>query len=200
MLKINEIFYSVQGEGAHTGMPVTFIRLSGCNLSCPWCDTKYARKMNYSMTEKVVVGEVLKYPAYYNSMTKSKRRNVVITGGEPFKQDIRKLLYELHLAGCYNCIETNGTYKLDWSHLVNLDWLTVSPKPNSKFVQKFGNELKLVYTGQSIKELKKYLKLDFDYFYLQPCSCKNTEKVIKIIKNNPKWRLSVQCQKILNIK
>jgi len=184
-MKLNEIFYSIQGEGFWTGTPAIFIRFAGCNLNCNFCDTDFAFKFDI-MPSKLL-----------NNISSYKSKHIILTGGEPALQlDINKKGYsefirKLREAGYFVHIETNGTTKLP----NNLDWITVSPKENWKIKQ--GNELKIVYVGQN---LEPYLNSDFEYYYLQPCSMNNIEKCIKLVKENPIWKLSMQTQKILKIK
>ena len=112
MRKINEIFYSLQGEGYHTGTPAIFVRFSGCNLKCDFCDTQHEEgKM---MTDDEIIAEVKKYPAV----------TVVLTGGEPSLWIDDELIDRLHQAGKYVTIETNGTRPLPAA----IDWVTCSPK------------------------------------------------------------------------
>ena len=110
MRKINEIFYSLQGEGYHTGTPAVFIRFSGCNLKCPFCDTQH--EDGILMSDEDIVTEVSKYPA----------ATVILTGGEPSLWIDREFVDCLHQAGKYVCIETNGTRLLP----DNIDWVTCS--------------------------------------------------------------------------
>lgn len=112
--KLSEIFYSVQGEGLLQGLPMVFIRLSGCNLNCRFCDTKYALK-NGKETELIKILRELK---------KHKCKRVCITGGEPFLQNLKPLVKSLKGKNYWIAAETNGTI---WQNLT-LDWLTVSPK------------------------------------------------------------------------
>jgi len=114
-MKINEIFYSIQGEGPQVGMPTWFIRTTGCNLSCDFCDTKYALKKGKEMSIKDIKKE-----------TNNGCKNVVITGGEPLLQDdLLDLLKSMSDRKCY--VETNGTiYK---STLIGMATFIVSPKP-----------------------------------------------------------------------
>lgn len=116
MRKINEIFYSLQGEGFHTGTPAVFIRLSGCNLKCPFCDTQHEEGV--LMTDEEIMAEVGKYPAMM----------VILTGGEPSLWIDREFVDRLHRMGKYVCIETNGTHELP----DNIDWVTCSPKRGAK--------------------------------------------------------------------
>ena len=112
MRKINEIFYSLQGEGYHTGTPAVFIRFSGCNLKCDFCDTRHEE--GEMMTDEDIVNEIGKYPAVM----------VILTGGEPSLWIDDAFIDLLHRAGKYVCIETNGTKPLP----VAIDWVTCSPK------------------------------------------------------------------------
>ncbi|MDE5710447.1 MAG: 7-carboxy-7-deazaguanine synthase QueE, partial [Bacteroides sp.] len=112
MRKINEIFYSLQGEGYHTGTPAVFVRFSGCNLKCPFCDTQHEE--GTQMSDDEILEEVGKYPA----------TTVILTGGEPSLWIDRGFIELLHRAGKYVCIETNGTRLLP----DNIDWVTCSPK------------------------------------------------------------------------
>lgn len=111
-MKINEIFYSLQGEGYWTGTPAVFVRLSGCNLRCSFCDTSHEN--GTQRKEEDIVAEVAKYPAHH----------VVITGGEPSLFLTHSLVEALHQAGKFVAVETNGTHPLP----DNVDWVTLSPK------------------------------------------------------------------------
>ena len=106
MKKINEIFYSLQGEGYHTGIPAIFVRFSGCNMKCSFCDTLH--EDGIMMSDEEIISEVVKYPA---SM-------VVLTGGEPGLWIDESLVDALHNEGKYVCVETNGTCVLPG----NVDW------------------------------------------------------------------------------
>ena len=180
MRKINEIFYSLQGEGFHTGTPAVFVRFSGCNLKCPFCDTLHeAGKM---MTDGQILAEVMKYPAHM----------VILTGGEPGLFVDEALVQVLHDSGKYVCIETNGTQVLPES----IDWVTCSPKEGAEVVLKRIDEVKVVYTGQ---DLKPYAAMKASHHYLQPCSCQNTEQVVDYILAHPSWSLSLQTHKLIAI-
>lgn len=181
--KINEIFYSIQGEGYRTGTPVIFIRFSGCNLNCSFCDTQHLKYKEYNIEE--ILNELKKYPC----------KNIVLTGGEPMLQLDHDLIIALKTENYILQIETNGTID-DYEILRLIDFITVSPKEKWKLT--YGNELKLVYQNQQLK--KYYLDTNFEYYYLQPCSMKNISETIKAIKENPKWKLSLQTQKLINIK
>lgn len=116
MRRINEIFYSLQGEGYHTGIPAVFVRFSGCNLRCPFCDTQHEE--GTLMSDEDIVMEVAKYSTQV----------VILTGGEPGLWIDEKLVDALHHEGKYVCIETNGTCLLP----ENIDWVTCSPKEGAK--------------------------------------------------------------------
>lgn len=181
MKKVNEIFYSIQGEGYHTGTPAVFVRFSGCNLKCPFCDTQH--EDGILMSDEEILSEVGKYPAVM----------VILTGGEPSLWIDREFVDRLHRIGKYVCIETNGTRSLP----DNIDWVTCSPKEESNAIVVNPHEIKVVYTGQ---DLSTYEEMTAAVYYLQPCSCQNTEEVIDYIKEHPKWKLSLQTQKILNVR
>lgn len=181
MKKINEIFYSLQGEGYHTGTPAVFVRFSGCNLKCGFCDT--AHEDGHLMSDKEIVEEVCKYPC----------RTVVLTGGEPGLWVDKELTGLLHQAGKYICIETNGTCELP----EDIDWVTCSPKENAPLRLRHADEVKVVYTGQDVTP---YLRIPARQHFLQPCSCMNTEEVISYILEHPQWRLSLQTHKLTNIR
>ena len=151
--KINEIFYSLQGEGYHTGTPAVFVRFSGCNLHCDFCDTRHEE--GTPMTDDDILARVEQYPA----------RMVVLTGGEPALWIDDALVERLHRAGRYVCIETNGTRPL--------------------------------YQGQ---DLRPYEGLPARHFFLQPCSCQNTQETVRCVMQHPRWRLSLQTHKLIDIR
>ena len=148
MRKINEIFYSLQGEGYHTGTPAVFVRFSGCNLKCSFCDTQHEE--GTLMTDDEIIAEVSKYPA----------ATVILTGGEPSLWIDDALVDRLHEAGKYVCIETNGTRPLPAS----IDWVTCSPKQGARLAITRMDEVKVVYEGQDISI---YERLSSEHFFLQ---------------------------------
>lgn len=181
MRKINEIFYSLQGEGTHTGTPAVFIRFSGCNLRCDFCDTLHEE--GTLMTDEQILEAIAPYPAH----------TVILTGGEPSLWIDEAFIQRLHEAGKYVCIETNGTRPLP----EGIDWVTCSPKEGAPIVLHHIDEVKVVYVGQ---DLASYATLPAKQHFLQPCSCQNTEEVIRYILDHPEWRLSLQTHKLLNIR
>lgn len=195
-MRVNEIFYSIQGEGMNTGRPAVFIRLSGCNLKCPFCDTVFSEYKE--MTVYDIVDEVNKLSTGC--------RFVVITGGEPTIQDCVQLIDTLHLAGYEVAMESNGTRPAPY----NVNWLTISPKvpfvdtDAAKIRQMRADEVKLVFDGSNNPTDYGIVA---KHYYLQPCDTGDTakneiiiQKCIEYIKLNPKWKLSLQTQKILNVR
>lgn len=186
--KINEIFYSIQGEGRFTGTPAIFIRFAGCNLKCAYCDTDFTQKIK--LTYKELLQEIKKYSC----------KTIILTGGEPTIQNIAPLICELDLRGYDVHVETNGH---DLSKLDDARWITFSPKSTKKNYSRIvWEELKVVYTGQNMEQYEKYLT--YDHNYIQPCDTgkkTNVKECIEFVKNNSKkWRLSLQCQKLINIR
>ncbi len=180
MRKINEIFYSLQGEGFHTGTPALFIRFSGCNLKCSFCDTKHEE--GEWMSDEDIVAKAKECPA----------KMVVLTGGEPSLWIDEAFVEKLHQAGKYVCIETNGTHPIPDS----VDWITCSPKGAPVVLTRI-DEVKVVYTGD--EDVEPYLTLPAQVHFLQPCSCKNTQEVVAYIQEHPQWRLSLQTHKWIGI-
>ena len=141
-MKVNEIFYSLQGEGYYSGTPAVFVRLSGCNLRCPFCDTQH--ESGTVMSEAEVVEAVKRYPATH----------VVVTGGEPSLQLTAGLVDALHAAGRYVAVETNGTHPLP----DNVDWITLSPKSafvaGADVVLTRADEIKVIYDALHDPEMQ----------------------------------------------
>ena len=196
-MRVNEIFYSLQGEGRHAGRAAVFIRLSGCNLKCPFCDTDFSQYRE--MTVEEIVDEVCRLSLDCAF--------VVITGGEPTLQDCTPLIDALHQNNYYVAMESNGTMYAPY----NRDWLTISPKTlfvgtqAAEVKQQRCNELKVVFDGEHDPEA--YNHICAEYFYLQPCdtgdAAKNEaiiQKCVEYIKKNPKWKISLQTQKILKVR
>ncbi|MBQ9185947.1 MAG: radical SAM protein [Bacteroidales bacterium] len=187
MYRINEIFYSLQGEGFWTGTPAVFLRFSGCNLKCPFCDTDFAASQ--PMNEDTIVKNLKETAPSCN--------RIIITGGEPSLQLDDKLVRRLHKEGYFIHIETNGTQELP----EGIDWVTFSPKndwqTSAKTAITRADELKLVYTGQ---DAEHWLDFPATHYFLQPCSGQNTKEVVTYIMSHPHWRLSLQTHKYLNIR
>lgn len=194
MYKVNEIFHSLQGEGYNTGTASVFIRLSGCNLRCAFCDTQHNSGTMMSLPQ--IVEEVMKYPA---------APLIVITGGEPTLQLDKELIEGLHLTGKKIAIETNGTRTVP----AGIDWVTLSPKQGfdggdaQPCILTECDELKVVYLGQ---DLNQYNHINATHRYLQPCYCDDEKKrqqslkdTVEAVLAHPEWRLSLQTHRILNI-
>ena len=181
MNKINEIFVSLQGEGFHTGRASVFVRFAGCNLKCPFCDTKHQDFKE--MSDEEIAEAVCQHTAEW----------VVLTGGEPSLQATEHLVDLLHQCGKQVAIETNGTQKLPQ----NLDWVTLSPKEDSLLKLSKANEVKVVFLGQDVERWKESIQAS--HYFLQPCSCKNTQEVVDYILKHPHWRLSLQTHKYIGI-
>lgn len=194
-MKINEIFYSLQGEGHFTGTPAIFIRLSGCNLKCDFCDTQHQ-----SYTE-ISEEEIIMRIAEYNTA------HIVITGGEPTLQLTASLVEKLHLAGKFVQIETNGAIPLSHELLRSIDWITCSPKYGKLPALQRIDELKVVFDYRNAGELSIFDNIAASQCYLQPCDRNDTiynqtnvASCVKYILEHPKWKLSLQTHKILSIR
>ena len=185
MLKLNEIFYSIQGEGYNTGLPAVFVRLAGCNLACSWCDTDHSLRME--MTEDQIVEEAMRYPT----------RRAILTGGEPTIQDIGPLIDALHYRFFWIAIESNGVLQIP----PGIDWITVSPKSPGQWVC---NELKVVYTGKedlSAYDAVKRAPGGCAYKFLQPCDgMDNVQETVQKVLETRGWRLSLQTHKLIGIR
>lgn len=193
-MKVNEIFYSLQGEGFHSGRAAVFVRLSGCNLKCPFCDTRHEDGMQ--MTDEEVVSRVCSYPATF----------VVVTGGEPSLQLTDHFVEALHAAGRYVAVETNGTRTLPGQ----VDWITLSPKDifvgeAGKVVLDAVDELKVVFDGEHEPPLYDQITVRCGRF-LQPCDCGDATRnaaivgqTVDYIMQHPQWKLSLQMHKIVGI-
>ncbi|MCV6589232.1 MAG: 7-carboxy-7-deazaguanine synthase [Marinobacterium sp.] len=211
MYSVKEIFFSLQGEGAHTGRAALFCRFTGCNLwsgreidrskaVCNFCDTDFVGTDGgnggkfASAAELVARLQQLWQPADDSSG----RPYVIFTGGEPALQLDEALVDACHRCGFEVAIETNGTRPLP----AGIDWICVSPKADSELVITAGNELKLVYPQpQAMPE--RFTALDFEHFFLQPMAgaleAMHTRDTVRYCMQYPRWRLSLQTHKLLGI-
>lgn len=193
---INEIFYSLQGEGYHAGQAATFVRFSGCNLQCPFCDTRHHEGVRMSVDE--IMEAVGRNPS----------RLVVITGGEPSLHIDSALISTLHDAGKYVAIETNGTNPLP----EGIDWVTLSPKSGmteggDRIVIGRADEIKVVNIGQPLDAYFSMPQRAADtIMYLQPCYepdvaryRDNVADTVEKVKQDPRWCLSAQAHRYLCI-
>jgi 7-carboxy-7-deazaguanine synthase (Cx14CxxC type) len=208
---VKEIYYTVQGEGTQTGRPAVFCRFAGCNLwsgreqerenaICQFCDTDFfgvdGPGGGKFETANSLTSAIIK--EWDNNQFTVAKPFVVCTGGEPLLQIDKTLIDEIHTAGFEIAIETNGTIIPP----KGLDWICVSPKSGAELLLKNGDELKLVYPQHGV-EPEQYQDLDFNYFFLQPMDGPrinfNTELSMYYCLKNPRWKVSLQTHKILNL-
>ena len=221
MKRVNDIFYSLQGEGRHTGRAALFVRFAGCNLKCPFCDTDFASY--HELSEDYIMAELVVRCMDLGLM--EEKPMVVLTGGEPTLQVDEDFVDLLHEEDFYVAMESNGILPAPQ----NLDWLTVSPKcphqpppegeasphqpppEGEAFEGKQPDEIKIIFDGESDPEqtLAAYLSrtgFNAPLLYLQPCDTGDvernrliTDRCVEYIKRHPKWRLSLQTHKLIGI-
>ena len=198
--KINEIFESLQGEGLNLGKRTIFIRLSGCNLNCEWCDTDHAdyKKMSLKGINTLI-----------EQVRMSNTKNIIITGGEPTIQDILPLVVFLESKGYWIGLETNGTG--DLTHIRRfIDYIAISPKPGSILHDsaRYAQEIRVVNTYLTLKDIlfldwlpipNKYISVfdnagDFNLVETIELLGEVNERV------DQKWRLNQQFHKLLHIR
>jgi organic radical activating enzyme len=208
LYKLNEIFYSLQGEGFHAGTPALFIRFAGCNLSCPWCDTDHSVKME--LDSQGIVGQMLTHWTRATGIKEPRFCGIIVfTGGEPTLQNLIPFITAIRnspsFSHCKIHLETNGTAKLGiyWDlKQAGLDWVTLSPKSGvgySQAILRTANEIKVVFEKNGWQDNnipEKFFK--HHRAFIQPQSQKY-EEAIQFVLEHPQWRLSVQTQKIMNI-
>ena len=190
-MKINEIFYSLQGEGARVGQPTVFIRLTGCDLSCGFCDTEFASGKEITTDE--LLARVKQYPAKW----------ITWTGGEPMLQLNEGVVSAFRDAGYLQSIETNGGHPVPF----DLDWVVVSPKVAEHVVKRnFPDGVdELRYAWHAGKMSVPQPGVDAAHKFLSPVcdgnaiNATNLKHCIELCKSNPEWKLSVQQHKIWNI-
>lgn len=195
-LPVMEVFYSIQGEGYHSGRAASFIRLGGCDVGCVWCDVKesWEAGAHPSFTSEELLEKVLANPS----------RFVVITGGEPLTYDLTELTRLLHQNGFEIAVETSGAYALsgEW------DWICVSPK-------KFKAPLKEVLAMADELKVVVYNSSDFDWAEESAASCKpkairylqpeysrfdkSAPLIFDYVRSHPAWKLSLQTHKVINV-
>lgn len=190
-MRINEIFYSLQGEGRHAGVPAVFIRFAGCNLACSFCDTNHQAATERTVDQ--IIEAISQFPA----------RRVILTGGEPTLQLTAGFINRLHAEGYVVHVESNGTMPLP----TRVDWLTVSPKKGTEIKATDIDELKVVFDAtETEQELERYHEIPAGEYRLQPCDVKQPEHnaritaaAVKYVKTHPHWSLSLQTHKLIDI-
>jgi 7-carboxy-7-deazaguanine synthase (Cx14CxxC type) len=219
MFAVKEIFYTLQGEGANVGRAAVFCRFAGCNLwtglekdraeaICDFCDTDFVGTDgegggHFHSAQALADAIDAMWPSPSPPAPLPRRgegsRFVVCTGGEPLLQMTAEFVAALHERDFKIAIETNGTRLPP----AGIDWICVSPKANAELTLRQGNELKLIYP-QAGAEPERYAELEFAHFFLQPMDGpereRNTQLAVRYCLAHPKWRLSLQTQKVLGIK
>lgn len=196
LLPLMEEFYTIQGEGFHSGKAAYFIRLGGCDVGCHWCDVKesWNAELHPLTSVETIVANASKYPA----------KTVVVTGGEPLLYNLDLLTRRLKEEGIKTFIETSGAYPLsgEW------DWICLSPKkfkgPMTQ-ISPLAGELKVIVFNKSDFEwAEEHAKLVSDEckLYLQPEWSKAEQMmpvIIEFVKDHPRWEVSLQTHKFMNI-
>ncbi len=205
---VNEIFYTLQGEGRQAGRPAVFCRFAGCNLwsgreadraeaVCRFCDTDFVGTAGpgggrFANAAALAGAVALCWPQ------NAGQKLVVLTGGEPLLQLDTPLIAALHEAGFEIAVETNGTV----APPPGIDWLCVSPKAGAPLAVTGGDELKLVFPQQDAAP-QLFETLAFTHFLLQPMDGPareaNTQSAVQYCLAHPRWRLSLQTHKMLGI-
>lgn len=197
-LRVNEIFYSLQGEGARKGSPNVFVRLAHCNLTCDYCDTEFESYTEWEFND--LINECKRYNC----------PNVLFTGGEPLLQLTEEIVNAFKEAGFYLALETNGTV----TPPKGIDWITVSPKVAEHVIEQhfksaFGGHInELRYLRNKSQGIPRP-KIQADHYFISPefngdppkaDVQENIEHCINLVKQNPSWKLSVQEHKLLKIR
>ncbi|VAV89159.1 7-carboxy-7-deazaguanine synthase [hydrothermal vent metagenome] len=204
---VKEIFYSLQGEGHHTGRPAVFCRFAGCNFwsgrekdraraDCSFCDTDFLGT-NGQNGGKFTSPEGLAEAVRALWQGRGGKPYVICTGGEPLMQLDLPLIRAFQEQGFEVAVESNGSLPCP----LELDWTCISPKRLDKFIQTSGDELKLVFPQDAIRP-EDVAHMDFRHFYLQPldeAGADHTKAAVDYCLNHPQWCLSLQSHKILGI-
>ena len=212
MYTVKEIFYTLQGEGAHAGRPAVFCRFSGCNLwtgreadrhraTCRFCDTDFVGVGpdggRFATADALADAVLARWPESGSGAA----RFVVCTGGEPLLQLDADAVAALHARGFEVAVETNGTQPAP----PGIDWVCVSPKAGAPLRLTSGHELKLVYPQPEPEaQPERFAALAFERFSLQPMDgpavADNMRRAVQYCLDHPQWRLSVQTHKVLGIR
>lgn len=206
---VKEIFYTLQGEGAHAGRAAVFCRFAGCNLwsgrerdradaVCKFCDTEFVGTDGDGGGKFATADDLAEAVSAKWASADATRRFVVCTGGEPLLQLDGALIEALHRRGFTIAIETNGTIAVPGG----VDWVCVSPKANAELMVTRGDEIKVVYPQEVSPEV--YARLEFAHFFVQPMDGPNAreavEAAIRYCAEHPQWRLSLQTHKMIGIR
>jgi 7-carboxy-7-deazaguanine synthase len=195
-LPVMESFLSIQGEGYHQGVLAYFIRLSGCDVGCPWCDVKESWQVEDSQWRDI--GEII------SEIKETEAQTIIVTGGEPLMYDLKPLTNKLHEEGFKIHIETSGAYPLSG----NFDWITLSPKkfkePLNELYSK-ANELKVIVASKKDFEWAEAEALKVKpecHLYLQAewdRKEKQYPRIYYYIAEHPIWKISIQTHKYLGL-
>ena len=196
LLALMEAFYSIQGEGFHTGKAAYFLRIGGCDVGCHWCDVKESWDVNlHPLTE---VDEIIRL------IDETRVDTVVITGGEPLMWNLNLLCNRLRRKGLQVYLETSGAYPVSGE----FDWICLSPKKNQKAfdeIKQLANELKIIVQNKHDLKWAKQQQLEVSTsckLYLQPEWSKR-DKVMSLITDfvmeNTEWQISLQTHKYMNL-
>lgn len=195
LLPLMEAFYTVQGEGFHTGTPAYFIRVGGCDVGCHWCDVK--ESWNAALHPATETDSIVENAKRHSD-------TIVVTGGEPLMYNMDYLTSQLKLSGLKTHIETSGAYNLTGKW----DWICLSPKKTKLPLQAAydsANELKVIVFNKHdfifAEEQAKMVNKDCMLF-LQPEWSKRekmTPLIVDYVMEHPKWKISLQTHKYLNI-
>jgi 7-carboxy-7-deazaguanine synthase len=206
---VKEIFYTLQGEGAHSGRAAVFCRFAGCNLwsgreadrltaACTFCDTDFVGTDGEGGGKFATAADLADAVAGKWPQTDSGKRFVVCTGGEPLLQLDAALIDALHRQNFWIAIETNGTIPVP----EGVDWVCVSPKSGTPLAVTRGDELKVVYPQET--DPRSYAQLNFEHFFIQPKDGDHAQDslraAIRFCSENPRWRLSLQTHKLIGIR
>ena len=196
MLPLMEAFYTIQGEGYHSGKSAFFLRIGGCDVGCHWCDVKESWNADLHPPTEIqkMIDQILAYPA----------KTVVVTGGEPLMWNMQPLTDSLHNKGMSVHIETSGAYPLSG----DFDWICLSPKKNNppkEAIIPKANELKVIIHNRNDFKWAEQFASQYSSdckLYLQPEWSKAKEmmpEIVDYVMNNPKWNISLQSHKYMNI-
>ncbi len=195
-LAVVEAFYTIQGEGANTGRAAYFIRLAGCDVCCAWCDAQQSwvrGRYERQSIERIVEG-----------VRAAGARTVVITGGEPLMHNLDGLTRALHTMGCEVLLESSGSHPLSGE----FDWICISPKRRKMpeaWAYVAASELKMVISGAEDLELARECASRVGEgcrLYLQPewsVAKEVMDLIVEYVKANPRWRVSLQTHKYMEI-